>query len=105
MINNIPVKNKGFLLKCLALHRFILIFLLDEDPAGGEAGRYGAPILRTQNGGAQIITPALDVFREGEELFVIRILPGRTVFAVLFFYILSHVLPTITIFLLTDQTG
>jgi len=47
LINNIPAKNKGFLLECLALHRFILIFLLDEDLAGGEAGRYRAAILRT----------------------------------------------------------
>jgi len=97
LINNIPAKNKVFLLKCLALHLFIFIFLLDEDPAGGEAGCYGAPILRTQNGGAQIIAPALDVFREGEKLFVIRILSDRTAFAALFFYILSAGLLTITI--------
>jgi len=87
------------LLKCLALHLFIFIFLLDEDPAGGKLAAKGLPFCEPKMGGAQIIAPALDVFREGEKLFVICILPDRTAFAVLFFYILSDVLLTITIFL------
>jgi len=99
LINNIPAKNKGFLLECLALHRFILIFLLDEDPAGGGSWLLRGCPFANPNGGAQIIAPALDVFRGGEKPFVICILPDRMAFAVLFFYVLSDVLLTITIFL------
>jgi len=64
-------------------------------PGWGGAGCYGADILRNQNG-EQIITPAIDVFRGGEKLFVISILPYRTALAVLFFYILSQPVSAIT---------
>jgi len=80
----------------LALHRFIPIFLLDEDPAGGKLVATGPPFCEPKMGGAQIIVPVLDVFREGEKTFVICILPDRTVFAVLFFYVLSPPLCAIT---------